>query len=282
MANVKKITHLWNATALTLYCIIRREADGYLLNDADGAYASAPADPYISMAEDATIKGMYELSESRAAWDDGKYSIVVYRQAGVSPVPASDIIIGGGIMEIKTDAEVVNTNVQSQDNIDFGALQKASITAAVPSVSQIQSGLPKLTDLADTEDIQSGLATATNVSDSQAAIIAAMPTVLTSAQIRQEMDSNSTKLASILNAVVPTAGSGDIAYTYVLTDDETESPIVGAEVSVSTDSAGANIVASGTTDINGSVTFNLDAGTYYFWRDHPNYSFTDPDTEVVS
>lgn len=135
MANIKKITHLWNVTGLTVYCIIRRDADGYLLNDADGAFASGPADPYVSLAEDATIKGMYELSESRAAWDDGDYSVVVYRQTGVSPVPTSDIVIGGGVMEIKSDAEVTNVNIESEDNIDFGALKKVSLNAATPTVT---------------------------------------------------------------------------------------------------------------------------------------------------
>lgn len=140
----------------------------------------------------------------------------------------------------------------------------------------------------DVAAIQSGLATGTNVSDAQTAIIsvvnAATPEIdfPTAVEIRQEMDGNSTKLTSILAAVVSTAGDGAIPYPYVLTDDETSGSIAGAEVSVSTDEAGTVIVASGTTDVNGSVTFNLDAGTYYFWREHPNYTFIDPDTEVVS
>jgi hypothetical protein len=146
MANIKKITHLWNVTGLTVYCIIRRDADGYLLNDADGAFASGPADPYVSLAEDATIKGMYELSESRSVWDNGKYSVVVYRQTSASPAPASDIVIGAGTMEIKSDAEVVNANVQSQDNIDFGASQKASLNAATPA--SIQSYGTLVSDIA--------------------------------------------------------------------------------------------------------------------------------------
>lgn len=37
-------------TGKTLYCIIRREADSYLLNDAAGSFASSPADMYLSLA----------------------------------------------------------------------------------------------------------------------------------------------------------------------------------------------------------------------------------------
>lgn len=40
--------------------------------------------------------------------------------------------------------------------------------------------------------------------------------------------------------------------------------------------------ASGTTDANGLVSFNLDPGTYYIWRSHSAYTFTDPDTETVT
>jgi len=164
----------------------------------------------------------------------------------------------------------------------------------IKSVEQVKTdfGLtdsyPKLTDLAGVEDVQSGLATATNVSDAKDDIItavnAATPSIdfPTAEEIRQEIDAHSTKMTSILNAVVENAGSGEIAYPYVLTDDATSSPIAGATVQVSTDVARTTIVASGTTDVNGSVTFNLDAGTYYFWRTHPNYTFTDPDIEVVS
>lgn len=115
------------------------------------------------------------------------------------------------------------------------------------------------------------------------ALDAAMPSEPpTTAEIKTAIEAEGSSIASILAAVVSTAGEGAIAYPYVLTDDETSSPIAGVEVSVSSDVAGTVIVASGTTDINGSVTFNLNAGTYCFWREHPNYTFVDPDVEVVS
>lgn len=45
------------------------------------------------------------------------------------------------------DGSYVQSQVKGQDNIDFGALQKASITAAVPSVASIQSGLATPTNI---------------------------------------------------------------------------------------------------------------------------------------
>ena len=107
MANVKKLIAPWSETAITTYVIIRREADGYLLNDADGAFANAPADPYVSLTEHGTLKGIYELSESRTVWNDGRYTATVYKQAGGSPVPASDRVIGTADVYIASDLEVV-------------------------------------------------------------------------------------------------------------------------------------------------------------------------------
>ena len=93
MANVKKLGTTKILTGATAYCIVRREVDGYLLDDADGlSFAAAPADPFLSLTEDGTIKGLYEVSESRAAWDQGWYKVFFYTQAGGSPVPASDTL----------------------------------------------------------------------------------------------------------------------------------------------------------------------------------------------
>lgn len=77
-------------------------------------------------------------------------------------------------------------------------------------------------------------------------------------------------------------GAGAIEFIYTLTDSVTGLPIAGADVWVTTDIAGVNIIASGTTDVFGNVTFWLDPGTYYLWRQRPGYTFANPDTEVVT
>ena len=78
------------------------------------------------------------------------------------------------------------------------------------------------------------------------------------------------------------SGAGAITWAYTLTDSTTGVPLDGAEVWVTTDSAGLNVIASGTTDTNGVVTFYLDAGTVYVWRKKAGYNFTNPDQETVS
>ena len=117
MPNVKKITVDFSQTGATLYAIIRREADSFRLDDVNGSFAVAPADPYISLAEDSVIKGRYELSESRTAWNDGKYTAAVYRQAGGSPAPVSDMIISSWDCYIISDvqyelpSDIINTKI---------------------------------------------------------------------------------------------------------------------------------------------------------------------------
>jgi len=76
-------------------------------------------------------------------------------------------------------------------------------------------------------------------------------------------------------------GAGSI--TYPLTVKSSGTPVAGVECWVSTDSAGTNVVAGTlTTNDFGVVTFLLDAGTYYLWRDSTTHSFPKPTTITVS
>lgn len=77
-------------------------------------------------------------------------------------------------------------------------------------------------------------------------------------------------------------------FNYTLTTQGTGVPIEGATVYITTDIAGFNIVWSGTTDgagvardDNGDLPM-LFPGTYYIWRVKYGYTFTDPDTEVIT
>lgn len=156
MPNTKKITHPWGETGLTLYCVIRREADGYLLNDADGAFANAPADPYVAMTEDGTLKGLYEKSEARAAWNDGVYTVMVYSQAGASPAPASDTVIGSGEFYIDTDTEVNTSTIKT--NVDTISLAVTTIDTVVDTISLAATTIDTVVDAIKlkTDTINSG------------------------------------------------------------------------------------------------------------------------------
>lgn len=74
-------------------------------------------------------------------------------------------------------------------------------------------------------------------------------------------------------------GAGSIEKTYTLTDGI--NPIADANVWITTDSGGSNVIASGMTDQYGEVSFMLDAGTVYVWRAKTGFVFVNPDAEVV-
>ncbi len=79
------------------------------------------------------------------------------------------------------------------------------------------------------------------------------------------------------------AGTGAVEIVYnVSIPEETGTPVASVLVQVSTDSLGANIQWTQLTDAFGNASFNLDPGTYYFWRYKPGYTFTNPDTETIS
>lgn len=91
-----------------------------------------------------------------------------------------------------------------------------------------------------------------------------------------------------LEYVVKQRTPGAIAFTYTVTDSGTGLPIDGVEVWITTDVAGTNVIWNGHTnafgiarDSNGYLPY-LDAGTYYFWCQLANYTFSNPDTEIVS
>jgi hypothetical protein len=77
-------------------------------------------------------------------------------------------------------------------------------------------------------------------------------------------------------------GPGATAVTYTLTNANNGQPIADADIWVTTDAAGTNTVATGTTDSLGQVTFYLDSGvTYYVWRQKDGWNFDNPDVEIV-
>ena len=78
------------------------------------------------------------------------------------------------------------------------------------------------------------------------------------------------------------AGSGAISFPVTI-NDEDSNPIDGVEVWITTDSAGSNVIAGTlSTDALGLVTFMLDAGDYYVWRQASGYNFTNPVAITVS
>ena len=78
------------------------------------------------------------------------------------------------------------------------------------------------------------------------------------------------------------ATAGSSTWTYTVTDSDSGSLLDGVSVWVTSDVAGATVVASGTTNDSGIATFYLDPGTYFIWCSKSGYNFTNPDTDVVT
>ena len=61
------------------------------------------------------------------------------------------------------------------------------------------------------------------------------------------------------------------------------SPVVGAEVYITSDVGGSVIVVDNlTSNASGNISCRLNPGTYYAWVTHPNYTATNPQTLVVT
>ena len=80
---------------------------------------------------------------------------------------------------------------------------------------------------------------------------------------------------------VQTLGTGATTWTYTLTSSVTGLPVADADVWVTTDLPGNNVIASGKTNANGVVTFHLDLGVVFVWRQKSGWNFTNPDQEQV-
>lgn len=77
-------------------------------------------------------------------------------------------------------------------------------------------------------------------------------------------------------------GAGAAEFVYTLTDADSGQPIADADVWATTDTAGQNVIAAGRSDQYGRVTFYLDPGPVYVWRQKSGYAFVNPDSENVA
>lgn len=130
MANAKRIEH-YCETGLVLHARVLKLSDGHLLDADDGTFKASPSTPFSPMPEHDTRKGEYVLDESRVAWEDGKYTFAVRRQAGEAAA-YDDPVVGCGGFSIKYDTEVVlDVNPSTRLRADDSRLE--NLDAAVSS-----------------------------------------------------------------------------------------------------------------------------------------------------
>jgi len=100
--------------------------------------------------------------------------------------------------------------------------------------------------------------------------------------IAATVDSDTGGICYAFRVESPAAGSGAIEWTYTLTNSVGGAAIADADIWVTSDIGGTSVIASGKTNQSGVVTFYLDAGTVYVWRQKSGFDFTNPDQETVS
>lgn len=77
-------------------------------------------------------------------------------------------------------------------------------------------------------------------------------------------------------------GSGSKTVTLQILDPNSN-PIGDADIWISTDVSGDNITAGSlSTNASGRVTFLLDPGSYYMWREKSGFTFPNPVTLVIT
>lgn len=190
--------------------------------------------------------GCYKVSLSAVDTGTlGRLRVIHTEPATYLAVWQDFMIVPANVWDSMFGADKLDVAVVEQANIDFGALQKASLNAATPDV-------PTESEIAD--------------------------------QVWNEALSGHVAAGSTgkrLNDLVAT-GVGAIAWLYTLTRSDNGLPIADADCWVTSDLAGANVIASGRTNASGVVTFYLDAGQIYVWRQKSGVDFVNPDSEIVS
>jgi hypothetical protein len=88
--------------------------------------------------------------------------------------------------------------------------------------------------------------------------------------------------ARISGLLPNSAGTGTVPFVYAVTNGISGQPIPEVVVTVSTDAQGQSVIARARTMADGTATFHLNPGTYYFWRSKSGWAFINPDVETVT
>lgn len=245
---------------------------------------------FYTALEDQANAGLFKSSPTLAA-GDFKVSIDGGALANLATLPTNTP--GGVMVKISLSADEMNG-----DNITVVCIDAAG-AEWYDQLVNIQTSAARIDDLATPTNITAGtITTVTTVTNG----VTLADDAITASKFDESTafplaaaDSGSTYVARTgadgdtletlsdqIDGVGGSTGSGAISFPITI-NDEDNNPIDGVEVWVSTDNPATNVVAGTlSTDALGLVTFMLDAGTYYVWRQKSGYNFTNPVTITVS
>jgi hypothetical protein len=223
--------------------------------------------PVVTPSSSKGVKVTLSASEM-----NGDNILVVFSDAAGSEWDDLTVLIQTSTRQVD-DLAYPNTSGRGMDvdtsgGVEVGSFQAGAITAAAIATDAIDNDA--LAANAITE-IQSGLSTLTSANVASAVLDAVASSYNTAGTIG----------AKINTAASGSLGAGAVTHT-VTVKDASNTPIDGAEVWITTDLAGTNVVASGATNSHGQITFMLDAGSYYEWVQHGSHNFSNPTAATVA
>jgi hypothetical protein len=193
--------------------------------------------------------------------------------SGVSYDPAKT---SGTITLVEPGQSILADTAEVQTSLAMGGAVRL-LVEDVPTTTEFEARTLPSADYFIVSDF-TGFSTPGDITTAQGVITTAITASTTSIKGASSKD-----LTQVFTAIgsVTTIGPGSTLRTYTVTRSDTGAPIPDAEVWVTTDTAGANVIAGTlTTDDAGQVKFMLDAGTYYYWVKAAGYTAVGPDTEV--
>lgn len=235
-----------DVTTITTYYIKYREA---ISEGSSCVQLESPSSPFLSNGACHVAQGMYRID-----WPNNAFS-------GEGNTVVELILVCSGVDTLFLEV-LLTPHLMAE--ADLSDLQQEVINA--------QNDLDDTQ--ADLNDVEEALILVQNILDQ----VKDDEEIIKASQLSEESTQN-----EILSRV-PVIGSGSIAWNYTLTNSATGLPISDAEIWVTTDLEGRNVIASGRTNQNGRFDnpFMLDAGPIYVWRSKTGFTFNNPDTEVVS
>lgn len=265
-------------------------------NDKTG-YALAVTPPTVANIWDAATSGLTTVGSVGKRIADYVDAAVSSRLA-TSGYTAPDNASIGTILsraDVATStrasgADYTTARAVKIDNLDTtisSRLAPAGITNLQADVTAIKTPVVANLDATISSRLASSAYTPTTAMSADVATILSRTDVATSTRADGSAYTN-TRAAKLdrLDVAVSSrvsAGTGAIAYTTTVTAPATGAPIEGVAAWVTSDSAGANVIA-GTqyTSASGACTFMLDAGSYYMWLQKTGWNFSNPVSITVS
>ena len=241
---------------------------------------------------DANVDQIETAVITNAAGVDIAADIIALKAETASILDDTDLIDDGtnGLAAIKAEVEGIGGITPNAVVPDVAGTAQAAITAAhVATDADISDAYDRIGDvetLQTTTLARIGAFTGTGVNTVLGFLKAVCSKVATlPSDIGGTFAATTDSLEAISEGVNTIGGTGATEETYTVTDSVSGLPLDGVTVWVTTDEAGANVIASGATDASGEYSFYHDLATgtaIYMWRQHAGYNFSNPDEEAAS